>query len=144
MYVAKPGYLSRILSLRVPLTASAQVANREQGVKVTDADGKSFYEVIVEGATAASTFCGVSVTANPSWAKRSNANAVVVPMPDLYLPAEYRLEGVIPGLQTEDLFGVGFALVEQFEPEQHRPYAELGIEVARLRETLEALRYAAG
>lgn len=126
-------YLYRVVSLAVPLTTSAQVAERFVGVNLQDMRGRVYWESVTSVATVAAKTTRVTVAMNVAGENSSASNPLVLGLPEVLLPPEWVVEGKTVGLQTEDQFGAPQILVEAFEPQPIHPIAEIEREAHAIR-----------
>lgn len=128
---APSGYFWRPIAIFATLTASAQVANRFPGYQVMDADKNVLFAVAANNAVAAKAKAQVSIVQDLTFNAASESLVVTVPIPSLLLPANYTIEALTVGVQTEDQYSSVRLWLEQWE--------DRGAEMHAAHEHLEVL-----
>lgn len=142
--VAPPNFLTRVVAVRFPFVTSAQAAERVFAYRMTDGVGGNFAEVEDTAVIEAGQVSALTLATGLSVITGVKNQQDILALPEITLPSEFTIEGVTRGLQTEDQFGEGVALVEQFEPDPYHPLAEIAAEVTAILKLREAANYAAG
>ena len=142
-YVTPAGFVTRLVSLRALLTASAQVAERRVRVILTDTNNIYYREHSPEVLKAGETLdvnIGQGGSYSPPAKTRSSGEWE---LPEFLIPAGWEVKVETVNLQTEDQWSSIAVLTEQFEecPDEDQYVAHKLIE--KLQRIQEALRHGA-
>lgn len=112
-YLLPSGYLHRVQLGHALLITSAQVASRQLGVQITDSDGALWWKMHqatgIPAAKHVHAFYNTSTTTLAS----GPAEWVLVQLPEILLPAGFKVESFTTEIQTEDQYSDVRLLVEQ-------------------------------
>lgn len=136
------GFMWRLISLHTILKNSAQAAERGPGVVLKNANGRTYYLAHSRATPIANESRDVSIIQDGSTGTTEKYMAAVLGIPVMLFPPEWVIEGTTIGLQTEDKYDAPTVLLEAFDPDQHRPRAELIAEVHEVLMAREAIRIA--
>lgn len=120
-FTVEGGILAKVLTAFCTFTTSAAVANRVPGITIQDPDGFTVYGdaggAVVAASTAARFAFGTAVPQGVS----AQGNRLTAPLPDLFLPAGYRIVADVAAIDAADQFSVVRGVLLEVDPSAFFP-----------------------